>query len=318
MHLEPTFTSVQQAFERIQGIVHRTPVITSRTLNEMTGYEVFLKCENFQRAGAFKFRGAYHTLSQLTDEEKQRGVVAFSSGNHAQAVALAAKILGIRAVNCMPLDSPSIKVEAAKGYGGEIVFYDRLREDREAIARKFSEGQGMTLIRPFDDPRIIAGAGTAALELMQEVEEVDAWVVPVGGGGLISGTSIAAHGVSPTTRIIGVEPKDADDTRLSLRVGKRVEITPPKTIADGLRVVSPGEVTFPIIQKHVEEIVTVSDDEIKEAMRFAMSRLKLIIEPSGAVGLAALLSGRNPLKGCKRMGLMISGGNVDLAMIKNI
>ncbi|WP_333639816.1 threonine/serine dehydratase [Laceyella tengchongensis] len=273
-----------------------------------------MKCENFQRGGAFKFRGAYNAISQLSREEKKRGVVAFSSGNHAQAVALAAKELGIHAVNYMPIDSPSIKKEAMKEYGGEVVFYDRINEDREAIARKFSEEKGMTIIPPFDDPRVVAGAGTSALELLQDVGTVDVMMVPIGGGGLISGTSIAAHGFDARIKVIGVEPEGAHDTLLSLRAGKRVGIPPSNTIADGLRATIPGRFTFPIIEKHVENIVTVNDDEIIEAMRFAMTRLKMVVEPSGAVTLAALLSKRLPFKN-KRVGIIISGGNVDPSLV---
>lgn len=273
-----------------------------------------MKCENFQRRGAFKFRGAYNAISQLSREEKKRGVVAFSSGNHAQAVALAAKELGIHAVNYMPIDSPSIKKEAMKEYGGEVVFYDRINEDREAIARKFSEEKGMTIIPPFDDPRVVAGAGTSALELLQDVGTVDVMMVPIGGGGLISGTSIAAHGFDARIKVIGVEPEGAHDTLLSLKAGKRIAIPPSNTIADGLRATIPGRFTFPIIEKHVENIVTVNDDEIIEAMRFAMTRLKMVVEPSGAVTLAALLSKRLPFKN-KRVGIIISGGNVDPSLV---
>lgn len=309
-----SFSDVLEALERLNGVAHRTPVVTSRILNKMSDQEVYVKCENFQRGGAFKFRGAYNAISQLSREEKKRGVVAFSSGNHAQAVALAAKELGILAVNYMPIDSPSIKKEAMKEYGGEVVFYDRINEDREAIARKFSEEKGMTIIPPFDDPRVVAGAGTSALELLQDVGTLDVMMVPIGGGGLISGTSIAAHGFDARIKVIGVEPEGAHDTLLSLKEGKRVAIPPSNTIADGLRATIPGRFTFPIIEKHVENIVTVNDDEIIEAMRFAMTRLKMVVEPSGAVTLAALLSKRLPFKN-KRVGIIISGGNVDPSLV---
>lgn len=314
MKSEVCFSSVQEALERINGVAHRTPVMTSRILNQITGREVYMKCENFQRGGAFKFRGAYNAICQLSKEEKERGVVAFSSGNHAQAVALAAKELGIYAVNCIPKDSPSIKKEAVKEYGGEVIFFDRFKEDREAIARELSDEKGLVVIPPFDDPRIVAGAGTVALELLQEVGTLDAIVVAVGGGGLISGSSIAAHGFDAKIQMIGVEPEGAHDTLLSLKAGKRIAIAPSNTIADGLRATVPGELTFPIIRKHVENIITVTDDEIKQAMLFAMTRLKIVLEPSGAVSLAALLSGRLPLK-YQRIGIILSGGNVDPQMM---
>lgn len=312
-----SYSSVQEAWIRLKGVAHQTPVITSKTLNKMTGKEVYIKCENFQRGGAFKFRGAYHAIQQLSDEEKKKGVVAFSSGNHAQAIALAAKFSGIRAVLCMPSDSPAIKKAAVQSYGGEIVFYDRLKEDRETIAQRFSEEEGMALIPPFDDPRVIAGAGTAALEFLDEVGTLDAIIVPVGGGGLISGSALAAHGVDPSISIIGVEPEGAEDTYLSMKAGKRIQIAPPDTIADGLRTVTPGKITFPIIQQYVEDIVSVSDEEIKEAILFAMTRLKIVLEPSGAVPLAALISRRIPISK-KRIGLIVSGGNIDPSLITDI
>jgi threonine dehydratase len=309
---------IQEAFGRLKGIANQTPVMTSRTLNRLTGQQVFLKCENFQRGGSFKFRGAYNTISQLTPEQKQKGIVAFSSGNHAQGVALAANILGIQAMNCMPQDAPSIKVQATKGYGVEVVFYDRQRENREEIAEKWSEEKGMTIIPPFDDPRIISGAGTAALELLKEVGELDAIIAPIGGGGLISGTALAAHGINPSIRIFGVEPEGAEDTLLSLQAGKRITIDPPHTIADGLRVTTPGHITFPIIQQHIEQVITVTDHEIMEALRFALTRLKIVIEPSSAVALAAVLTGRLPLKENKRIGVIISGGNVDPSLLAKL
>ncbi|WP_028776041.1 pyridoxal-phosphate dependent enzyme [Shimazuella kribbensis] len=317
MSLKVDYSSVRQALERIDRVVHHTPVMTSKTLNNITGYEIFLKCENFQRGGAFKFRGAYNTICQLTKEEKEKGVIAFSSGNHAQAVALASKLLGVHAVNCMPSDSPSIKKEAAKGYGGESIFYDRFRENREEIASRFSEEKGMSLIPPYDDPRVIAGAGTAALELLQEVESLDTIVVPIGGGGLISGTSIAAHGFNSKTRIFGVEPESANDTLISLRKRNRISIDPSNTIADGLRATTPGTLTFPIIQEHVEDIVTVTDDEIMRAIYFAVTRLKIIMEPSAAVTLAALLANRFPIQK-KRIGVIVSGGNIDPLLLAEV
>jgi threonine dehydratase len=305
-----SFGDILAARERLRGVAHVTPVITSHTLDAQAGRTVFLKCENLQRGGAFKFRGAYNPISQLNPAERERGVIAFSSGNHAQGVALAARLLGAPAVICMPDDAPAVKVAATRGYGAEVIFYDRQKDDRDSIARGIAQQRGMTLVPPYDDPRIMAGAGTAALELVEEVADLDAVLVPIGGGGLIAGSSIAVHGSNPAIRIFGVEPAGADDTLRSLRAGERVGIAPPSTIADGLRVAKPGALTFPAVQRHVEDIVIVTDDEILEAVRFALLRLKLVIEPSGAVPLAALLSGRLPQE-VKRVGAIISGGNID-------
>ena len=305
-----SFDDVLAARDRLAGVVNRTPVVTSRTLNERTGRAVFLKCENLQRGGAFKFRGAYNRISRRSPEERRCGVVAYSSGNHAQGVALAARLLGVPATIVMPADAPSVKLEATRGYGAEVVAYDRYTEDRAQVGVRLAQDRGLTLVRPYDDPRIIAGQGTAALELFEDVPDLDVLVVPVSGGGLISGCAIAAHGMRPQTRVVGVEPDTGDDTRQSLERGERVSIDLPPTIADGLRVQTPGEITFPIVREHVEEIVLVSDDEILDAMRFAFLRLKLVVEPSGAVPLAALLAGRIGGSG-DRIGLVISGGNVD-------
>lgn len=312
-----TFDDVLAARERLRGVANVTPVMTSRTLNKLAGREVFLKCENFQRGGAFKFRGAYNTISQLPAEARRRGVLAFSSGNHAQGVALAAKLLGVPAVLCMPRDAPAVKVAATRGYGAEVIFYDRLVEDRELFARRAAEERGMTIVPPYDHPSIMAGAGTAALELLEAAPDLDALVTPIGGGGLIGGTAIATHGARPAARVFGVEPGDGDDTLRSLRAGERVRIAAPRTIADGLRVTMPGELTFPIIQRHIEDVVLVSDDEVLEALRFALLRLKLVIEPSGAVPLAAVLAGRLPA-GVERAGLIISGGNIDPALLAEL
>jgi threonine dehydratase len=305
-----SFDDILAARERLRDVAHITPVITSRTLDAQAGRAVFLKCENLQRGGAFKFRGAYNTISQLDPAERERGVVAFSSGNHAQGVALAARLLGAPAAICMPDDAPAVKVAATRGYGAEVIFYDRQKDDRDAIARGIAQQRGMTLVPPYDDLRIMAGAGTAALELVEEVPGLDAVLVPIGGGGLIAGSSIAIHGANPNTRVFGVEPAGADDTLRSLRAGERIGIAPPSTIADGLRVAKPGALTFPVVQRHVEDILVVTDDEILEAVRFALLRLKLVIEPSGAVPLAALLSGRLP-PDAGRVGAIISGGNID-------
>lgn len=312
-----SFTDILSACDRLRDIAHLTPVATSRTLNALTGRAAFLKCENLQRGGAFKFRGAYNMISRLPDEARRRGVVAYSSGNHAQGVALAARLLDTPAVICMPSDAPAVKVEATRGYGAEIVFYDRMRDDRAALAQRIAEERGATLVPPYDHPHIMAGQGTAALELLEQVEGIDTLVVPVGGGGLISGCAVAAHGVNPAIRVIGVEPDDADDTRRSLLAGERITIPPPTTIADGLRVTTPGALTFPIVQRHVAQIVTVSDDEIREAIRFVMLRMKLVVEPSGAAGVAAALAGRLPAS-AQRVGIIVCGGNIDPPLLASL
>lgn len=305
-----TLSDVLAARERLRGIAHVTPIHTSRTLDAQSGRQAFLKCENLQRGGAFKFRGAYNTICQLPAAARRQGVLAFSSGNHAQGVALAAQLLGVPAAICMPQDAPAVKVAATRGYGAEVIFYNRLTDDREAVARGIAAERGMTLVPPYDDERIMAGAGTAALELAEQVAELDTVLVPIGGGGLIAGSSVAIHGVWPAIQVIGVEPADGDDTLRSLRAGARQHIGPPATIADGLRVQMPGALTFPLVQQHVADIVTVTDDEIRAALRFALLRMKLVIEPSGAVPLAALLAGRVP-PACRRVGLIVSGGNID-------
>jgi threo-3-hydroxy-L-aspartate ammonia-lyase len=313
-----SFSDVERAAHHLAGVVNRTPVMTSRSFNEQTGYQVYFKCEHFQRGGAFKFRGAYHAISRLGEEEKKRGVIAFSSGNHAQAVALAAKVLGIRAVTVMPHDAPEVKVEATRSYGAEIIFYDRCKEDREQVAKRWMEQKKMALIPPFDHPQVIAGAGTAALELLEEVPELDGIMTPVGGGGLISGTAIAAHGMKPSLSIVGAEPVNGNDASLSLAKGKRVTIQSPDTIADGLRTTALGTITFPIIQKHVSEIVTVTEEEIIAAMRYIFTRLKWVVEPSGAVTVAALLAGKVPFPRGKKIGVIISGGNLDPGVVGEI
>jgi threo-3-hydroxy-L-aspartate ammonia-lyase len=311
------FDDIRAASERLRGVAHVTPVVTSRTLDAQAGRAVFLKCENLQRGGAFKFRGAYNTISQLDQAAQARGVVAFSSGNHAQGVALAARLLGAPAAICMPSDAPAVKVAATRGYDAEVIFYDRLKDDRDAIARGIAEQRGMTMVPPYDDLRIMAGAGTAALELIDEVPDLDAVLVPIGGGGLIAGSAIAIHGTNPKLRVFGVEPADADDTLRSLRAGERIGIAPPSTIADGLRVSKPGALTFPVVQRHVEDILVVTDDEILDAVRFALLRLKLVVEPSGAVTLATLLSNRLP-PDIGRVGVIISGGNIDPPVLASL
>ncbi|OYD06708.1 pyridoxal-phosphate dependent enzyme [Paludifilum halophilum] len=310
-----TYELVRNAGQRLKNVAHRTPVFTSLTLNNRAGSEVYLKCENLQRGGAFKFRGAYNTISRLSPEQRRRGVIAFSSGNHAQAVALASKTLGVSAVICMPKDAPGVKVEATRDYGAEIIFYDRMTEDREEVARRIAEERQLTLIPPYNHPHIMAGAGTAALELLREVPDLDAVLAPVGGGGLLSGTAVAAKGISPDTRIFGAEPEQADDTRQSFYAEKRISIPAPDTLADGLRITIPGEQTFPVIRRHAEDIVTVSESMIREALYFALLRLKLVIEPSGVVPLAALINRRLP-DNLRRIGVVVSGGNIDPAVLR--
>lgn len=317
MPLPVTFEDVRAAAERLHGVANHTPVVTSRTLDEMTGRQVFLKCESFQRGGAFKFRGAYNRLSQLDPAARQRGIVAFSSGNHAQGVALAAKILGIPAAIVMPDDAPPVKLAATRGYGAEVIVYDRQKESREEIAKKLAAERGLTLVPPFNDPDIIAGQGTAALELVQEVPDLDALVTPVGGGGLISGCAIAAKDVRPEIAVYGVEAEGADDARRSLREGHIIKIAPPTTIADGIRTESVGTLTFAIMRELLTDIVLVSDAEIMDAVRFAMLRLKLVVEPTGAVPLAAVLQNRIPA-GAHRVGVILSGGNISLDLLGTI
>ncbi|MEU9477895.1 threo-3-hydroxy-L-aspartate ammonia-lyase [Streptomyces sp. NPDC048191] len=305
-----TFDDVRAAAARLDGIAHRTPVLTSRTLNALVGAEVFIKCENFQRVGAFKFRGAYNAAAQLSPDQLARGIAAYSSGNHAQATALAARELGTGAVILMPEDAPRLKREATAGYGAEIVTYDRYTEDRTALGEALAEDRGLALIPPYDHPHVIAGQGTAALELLDETGPLDALVVPVGGGGLIAGSATAAKAVHPGIRIIGVEPEEGDDTKRSLESGSRVTLPVPRTIADGQALPTPGEITFEINRRLVDAIALVSDAEIVTAMRFAFERLKIVLEPSGATGLAALLAGRiDSLP--PRIGIIASGGNID-------
>jgi threonine dehydratase len=301
---------IQAAANRIRPHVHRTPVITSRSFNEACGREVFFKCENLQRGGAFKIRGATNRIRTLTDEEKKRGVIAFSSGNHAQAVALASMEAGVRAVIAMPGDAPKSKIAATRGYGAEVVFYDRQRDDREAFTREIAEREKLTLVPPYDDYRIMAGQGTCVLELMEDVPGLQALVTPCGGGGLFAGASTAARAINPNLRCFAVEAETADDTLQSFRKGERVSIQPPPTIADGMRNQSPGVLTFPILQRNAEDVLTVSDDEIVSAMRFLLFRMKLLAEPTGAASVAAVASRKLPSE-ITRVGVVISGGNID-------
>lgn len=298
---------VQSAARRLEGVAHRTPVFTSRTLDELVCARVHLKAESFQRGGAFKFRGAYNKLASLPSDVLARGVLAFSSGNHAQAVAIAARLLGTTATIVMPEDAPPAKLDATRGYGAEIVPYDRWTESREEIGAQLSEERSLVLVKPYDDPLVMAGQGTAALELLDDVPDLDLLITPLGGGGLIAGCATAAKGLRPQIRVVGVEPAGGDDTARSLAAGERVRIDVPRTIADGLQATEPGELTFAVNRKLVDEVVTVSDDEILAAMAFLFDRLKLVVEPSGAVGVAALLTAR--ARG-ERVGVVLSGGNV--------
>ncbi|MEY8038955.1 pyridoxal-phosphate dependent enzyme [Saccharopolyspora cebuensis] len=304
-----TFDDVRAAAARLDGVAHRTPVLTSRSLDERAGARVFLKCENLQRVGAFKFRGAHHALSRLDPDQRRRGVVAYSSGNHAQAVALAARLLGTAAVIVMPSDAPPAKRAATEGYGAEVITYDRYAEDRTAIGRALAAERGLALIPPYDHPDVMAGQGTTALELLADTGPLDALVVPVGGGGLMAGCATAARGLHPTTRVIGAEPTTADDTARSLAAGHRISGPVPRTLADGLAAEAPGELTFAVNRALVDRVVLVDDERITAAMRFAFERLKLVVEPSGAIGLAAVLDGQ--VGGAARIGVVLSGGNVD-------
>ena len=312
MPLLPTFDDVRAASERIAGHAHRTPVLTSRTADAELGAELFFKCENFQRMGAFKFRGAFNALSRFDERQRRAGVVAFSSGNHAQAIALSARILGMPAVIVMPHDAPAAKVAATKGYGVEVVVYDRYKEDREAIGRGLADERGMTLIPPYDHPDVIAGQGTAALELIEDVGTLDALFVCLGGGGLLSGSALSARTLSPSCKVYGVEPAAGDDGQRSFRSGRIVSIETPKTIADGAQTQRLGDCTFRIIRRDVDDVFTVSDAELVEAMRFFAERMKMVVEPTGCLGYAAARRMKGELAG-RRVGVILSGGNVDLA-----
>jgi threo-3-hydroxy-L-aspartate ammonia-lyase len=303
---------VRAAAERLSGVAHRTPVLTSRTLDERTGATAFLKAECLQRGGAFKFRGAYTMISSLGPRERAAGVVAYSSGNHAQAVSLAARIVGTSATILMPADTPAAKLDATRGYGAEVVTYDRYTEDREALGAALAEERGLVLVPPYEHPLIMAGQGTSALELLEDAPDLDVLLVPVGGGGLIAGCATAAKAIRPGIRVVGVEPEAGDDTRRSLAAGERVRIPVPRTIADGQQADIPGEQTFAINRHVVDEIVTVSDVEILDAMAFLFDRMKLVTEPSGASAAAALLAGRADTAGA-RVGVIVSGGNVGAA-----
>ncbi len=310
------FDDIGAAAARLQGVAHRTPARTSRTVDERTGATVFFKCENFQRMGAFKFRGAYNALAQFSAEQRRSGVIAFSSGNHAQAIALSARLLGMPSVIVMPQDSPGAKLAATRGYqegqpGSEVILFDRYTEDREAIGRRIASERGMTLIPPYDHPHVMAGQGTAALELIADSGPLDTLLVCVGGGGLIAGCAVAAAHLLPDIAIFGVEPEAGDDTRQSLARGEIVHIATPKTIADGAQTQHSGELTFPVIQRLVRGILTVSDAQLIGTMRFFAERLKMVVEPTGCLAAAALLEGVIDLRG-QRVGVIVSGGNVDI------
>jgi threonine dehydratase len=308
---------VRAAAARLAGVAHRTPVLTSRTLDDRTGATVLLKAENFQRIGAFKFRGAYNAISSRPPDQLARGVAAYSSGNHAQAVALSARLLGTTAVIVMPEDTPAAKVEATRGYGAEVVTYDRYTGDREAIGAALAAERGLALIPPYEHPHVMAGQGTAALELIEDHGPLDVLVVPVGGGGLLAGCATAATALCPGIRMVGVEPETGDDTRQSLAAGERVSIGVPVTIADGQQATTPGALTFEVNRRLTSEIVVVSDAEIIEALRFAVDRLKTVLEPSGAIGIAALLAGRLDVAG-QRVGVILSGGNIGAARLADL
>ncbi|MBR8240350.1 threo-3-hydroxy-L-aspartate ammonia-lyase [Burkholderia multivorans] len=307
----PSFDAVAAAAARIAGHAHRTPVMTSRTVDDALGAQVFFKCENLQRMGAFKFRGAFNALSRFDAEQRRRGVVAFSSGNHAQAIALSARMLGIPATIVMPQDAPAAKIAATRGYGGTVVTYDRYTEDREQIGRELAERHGLTLIPPYDHPDVIAGQGTAAMELFDEVGPLDAVFTPLGGGGLLSGTALATRALSPDARLYGVEPEAGNDGQQSFRSGAIVHIDTPRTIADGAQTQHLGNITFPIIRRDVDDILTATDDELVNCMRLFASRMKIVVEPTGCLSFAGARRMKDELKG-KRVGIVISGGNVDL------
>jgi threonine dehydratase len=313
-----TLDRVEVASRRLVNRVHRTPVVTCRSFDDATGQSVFFKCENQQRAGSFKIRGALNKLLTLSPEERARGVVAFSSGNHAQGVALAARMVGTSAVICMPTDAPALKLAATREYGAQIVLYDRQRDDREAIARRISAESQRLLVPPYDDYEVMAGQGTAALELLQDVPSLDALLTPVGGGGLMAGCCVAAKSLFPAIEVYGVEPDTANDTFLSFQKGERTRIPPPPTLADGVRNLTPGELTFPILRDHVSEILLVSDDDIVKTARFLLFRAKLLVEPTGAVAAAAVFTGRLPLARGARVGVVLSGGNVDPSLLAGI
>ena len=312
-----TFEMIDAARDRIASRVHRTPVVTSRQFNELVGKQVFFKCENLQRAGAFKIRGATNRIQSLTEEEKKRGVAAFSSGNHAQAVALAGKEAGVRVLVVMPEDAPKAKVAGTRAYGAEIVFYDRHKEDREKFAKDVADREQLVMVPPYDDLVVMAGQATCAVELLEEVPDLDTLLAPCSGGGLFAGVATAATELKPGIRCFAVEPDTADDTRQSFIKGERVSIEPSATIADGLRVQTPGTLTFPILQRLATDVLTVSDQEILDTIKFMLFRMKLLVEPSGAVGAAAVMHNKLP-KDVSRVGVILSGGNIDAEILQRV
>src|SRR5205085_7967222 len=312
-----TFDLIKQAAVRIAGRVHRTPVVTSRSFNEFADAEVFFKCENLQRAGAFKARGATNKILSLTDDEKERGVIAVSSGNHAQAVAPAAGEAGTRAVICLPQDAPKMKVAATRGYGADIRFFDRHKDDRDEFGCEIAERENLVMVPAYDDYLIMAGQGTCGLELLEEVSDLDSMLAPCSGGGLFAGVSTAAKSIMPSIKCFAVEPESANDTQQSVAKGERVQISPPPTIADGLRVQTPGSLTFPITRANADDVLTVSDDEIRATMRFMLFRMKLLVEPSGAAAAAAVFHRKLP-DGGRKTGVVLSGGNVDPEVLTRV
>ena len=318
MTTELTIDDVRAAAARLRGRIKQTPVLTSEAFDDASGYAVYFKCENLQRAGSFKIRGALNKLLTLSDDARRRGVVAFSSGNHAQGVALAARLVGTSAVICMPTDAPRLKLDATRGYGAEVVLYDRQKDDREAMARAIAADTGREVVPPYDDYAIMAGQGTAALELLEEVPDLDALLTPIGGGGLMAGCSTVAKALRPAIHVIGVEPDTANDTYLSLRKGERVTIPPPPTIADGVRLTTPGALTFPILQRNLTEVTLVSDDEILTAVRRLAVDAHIVVEPTGAVPAAAVLGGRLRVPRGAKVGVVLSGGNLDPMLLASV
>jgi threo-3-hydroxy-L-aspartate ammonia-lyase len=307
----PTYDDVAAAARRLQGHAHRTPVLRSTTADRLLKGEVYFKCENLQRMGAFKFRGAFNALSKFTPAQREAGVIAFSSGNHAQAIALSARLLGIPATILMPLDAPQAKVDATRGYGGEVVLFDRYTQDREALTAQLAKERGLTVIPPYDHPDVLAGQGTAARELFEEVGPLDVLVVPLGGGGLLSGSALATRALAPDCKLYGVEPEAGNDGQQSFRQGEIVHIETPKTLADGAQTQHLGQFTFAIIRRDVDDVLTASDAQLVEAMRFFAERMKMVVEPTGCLGFAAACHAGLALEG-KRVGVILSGGNVDL------
>jgi threonine dehydratase len=313
----PTYSDVVEAAERIRGVAHKTPVMTSHRANMIAGAELYFKCENFQRIGAFKFRGAYNSIAQFSESQRKDGVITYSSGNHAQAIALSAKLLGVKATILMPNDAPAGKVAATKGYGGEVLRYDRYNENPEEIGRRLSQERGMTLIPPYDHPHVMAGQGTAAKELIEEVGRLDYLFVCLGGGGLLSGSVLSAKALNPRCKVIGIEPEAGNDAQQSFKKGEIVTIDVPKTIADGAMTRHLGQYTFPVIKRYVDDILTVTDQQLVEMMKFFAQSMKMVVEPTGCLAAAAAMSGELPAGG-KRIGVIISGGNVDLDLFARL